>query len=350
MSAAELTLLPCVSISPSKICTYYETKWDPVKPCHKSYDSDFCLIDTRADHLKNSKRSALGLISNNARKKISTALDYLLLMSHEKTIHIKHLKKTVKFKICFITLTLPSTQIHTDAIIKEKILNSFLIELTRYHNVHNYLWRAEKQKNGNIHFHIIIDQFILYNDLRKRWNRICNKLGYVDRYRESMIEFHKNGFHFVNSISSTWPLKNQYKAYLEGVKCNWSSPNSTDIHQVKYINNVRSYVSKYLTKQPDQLETLSSDEIKKLLVEGRLWGCNQELSNIKGAHSYVDSEIESAITEVVTKSGCKIFKDTYFSVYYVSLEQLKEISPHCLFLLFAQYMFEQFNFSMQLAT
>lgn len=381
MLQRELTILPVISISPSKICTYSEVHWSPEKPRR---GATFVNLDPNQPlnpKFINSERSANGLISNTARKKIYTALDYLLLMSNEKKVKIHKLNKTVKFRICFVTLTLPSKQIHTDNEIKTMCLNSFLIELTRFYQVKNYIWRAEKQQNGNIHFHFIFDKFILYNELRKRWNRIMNKLGYVDRYATSQKEWHKNGFRPRPWLFDHWPIKEQYNAYLFGVKTDWRSPNSTDIHKVRYINNIKAYVSKYLSKNELVLirivhkclidkKELTDDEQKKFnkltkkeiekyksmslvdaeknIVNGRLWACNQELSDIKNAREYIDSEIEKALQETVKKSECKTFSSDYFNVYYISIDQLKELSPDVLFLYFARYMSEHFKFSMQL--
>lgn len=350
MLQRELTILPVISISPSKICTYSEVHWSPEKP---KRGATFVNLDPNQPlHHKfiNSERSANGLISNTARKKISTALDYLLLMSSEKKIKIHKLNKTVKFRICFVTLTLPSDQIHSDNEIKVTCMNSFLIELTRFYQVKNYIWRAEKQKNGNIHFHIILDKFILYNELRKRWNRIINKLGYVDRYAATQKEWHKNGFRPRPWLYDHWPIKEQYKAYLFGVKTDWRSPNSTDIHKTKYINNVKAYVCKYMVKDPNFEASASPEEKQKLLCKGRIWACNQELSDIKNAREYIDSEIEKALQETIKKSECKSFSSDYFNVYYISINQLKELSPDVLFLYFARYMSEHFKFSMQLVT
>lgn len=40
----------------------------------------------------------------------------------------------------------------------------------------------EFQGNGNLHYHIVTDTYIDYFLAQKIWNRIINKLGYVDVY------------------------------------------------------------------------------------------------------------------------------------------------------------------------
>jgi hypothetical protein len=345
---AELTLIPKLTIHPDKICAWNEINWSPQKPT-KNY---LCLADgtkiSQADRIKDSKRTANGIVSKNAHRKISKALDYLLLMASPQTGYIHKSGKKYAFRIAFVTFVLPSKQIHSDNEIKRTLWNSMLIELTKYHNVKNYLWRAEKQKNGNIHFHLIIDKFIKYDELRKRWNRITNKLGYVDRYRENQKEWHKKGFRVRENLLKNWPEDKQRKAYQEGVKSDWSSPNSTDIHSVKFISNLKNYVQKYMTKNEltNNLHDIKSND--NMQQTGRIWGCNESLSGIEGARLDVDNEIKAALEIVVKKTGCRIFADTYFSVYYIDMRQLAENSPDLLFKYFSEYLLTRFNYSNQL--
>lgn len=85
----------------------------------------------------------------------------------------------------FVTVTLPSEQIHSDAEINRACLQPFLQMLKRHHGIENYFWRAEAQENGRVHFHILTDRFIGKEDLQVSWNKAVNRLGYVDRYYES---------------------------------------------------------------------------------------------------------------------------------------------------------------------
>jgi hypothetical protein len=98
----------------------------------------------------------------------------------------------------FVTLTLPSAQVHTDNTIKEKVLNPFIKWITanssetykqgpkkgqkKGFGVSIYFWRAEPQKNTNLHFHIIADKYVPWEAIREKWNHYCENLGYVSRY------------------------------------------------------------------------------------------------------------------------------------------------------------------------
>jgi len=94
-------------------------------------------------------------------------------------------KWTIQPRFTLLTLTLSSKQIHTDEEIKTKLLNPFLTDL-KYVLGKNllYLWSAEPQPETtqNIHFHIVLDRFVDKKWAQSVWNRIQDRLGYVERY------------------------------------------------------------------------------------------------------------------------------------------------------------------------
>jgi hypothetical protein len=235
----------------------------------------------------------------------------------------KYVENDVKNKLVFITLTLSSPQIHTDEEIKSKLLNQFLTEMRQKHKMKYYIWKAEKQKNGSIHFHILTDKGLHWRTVRTLWNRIQNKLGYVDRYRSNMKEFFKLGFKVFTSKYEMRTAAQQYEAYKRGVKCDWTDPNSTDVHRLYDVKNVTKYITKYLTKSNEPrkarmielqaaitevkdkisaygleswgdhdlfvlnvkvLEQYEAEytKLKSEGVTGRLWGVSQSISPMKG--------------------------------------------------------------------
>ena len=123
-------------------------------------------------------------MSYKANKRVRLAIDWMVYLSKKKPLYSAEKKNKYQFKLNFITLTLPSKQKHSDNEIKATLLNQFLIELRHKYKLHNYLWRAESQANGNIHFHVVTDIFVPWRTLRTDWNRIQEKLGYISRYQE----------------------------------------------------------------------------------------------------------------------------------------------------------------------
>lgn len=321
MANPSFDIIPMLSIHPGSINMYSEVQWSPYRPTRE-----------RAKHLINCDKKNHGIVSEQARRKVTRAIEYLLFIANDKYLPDTAHGKNYKFKIAFITLTLPSMQQHPDNEIKEKCLNQFLIEITKHYKASNYIWRAERQKNGNIHFHILVDKFIPWSEMRDRWNRIINKLGYVDRYREEMRKFHAEGFKVRKELLKHWDYQKQIKAYQKGKINDWQSPNSTDIHSLYKIHNVKNYVTKYCTKHESQDE-----------ITGRIWGCNYELSNIKGGTIVMDSEIKSEINELIANLKPKLYKGEYFSVIHIDIRKLRSTKFERLFRLFESFLFEHFK-------
>lgn len=252
-------------------------------------------------------------ISPTARKKISRAIDYLVFLAQDKRLPNTYHGKGLVFKIAFITLTLSSKQCHSDQTIKTRLFNQFLIEMQRKWKVQNYIWRAEKQQNGNLHFHILCDKFIPWLELRNLWNRVQQKLGYVTRYRENRCLWHRTGFHFNPQLAPQWSRKAQRKAYKQGLRTDWQSPNSTDVHSIKHVNKVNAYFKKYMFKEGQNVG-----------VSGRLWGCSQSLSNIKGAREDVWSKIEDDLAIIARLPGVHIVAEKWYTIFYIDLDLLRQ--------------------------
>lgn len=149
------------------------------------------------------------------RKKIYSAVSWLLFLSGIKRVYSRATKKTYYFRLSFITLTLSKPQHHSDDYIKKNMLIPFLQWMKRAHNAQHYVWKAETQSNGNIHFHITTNIFIHWRAIRLKWNLIQSQHGYLSSLLLS------------DALNDT---------------------NSTDVHSVKKDNSIAYYLSKYITK------------------------------------------------------------------------------------------------------
>ena len=153
-----------------------------------------------------------GLLSYQSTKRLKKALELLIYTAKYKTVFVKSTNSYFRYKLNFVTLTLPSKQIHTDRQIVKDCLSPFLEAWQKGRKGFLYVWKAEVQDNGNLHFHITTNSFIHYEKLRKRWNKAVEKLGYVTR----------------SSLQN---------------------PNSTDVHAVQNKSNLASYLASYMSKK-----------------------------------------------------------------------------------------------------
>lgn len=349
-----LTLIPQMSILPTRIVRFNYALWEPSPPPRNRYSTFSDYLETSQNTTESapaspnqnfieSTRKAQGIISRHAQRKISKAIDFLLFISPTKKVRNPASLKIVSFRLSFLTFTLPSPQIHTDKEITQGCFHQMLVELKKYHGVKNYLWRAEKQANGNIHYHLITNKFILYTDVRDRWNRIINKLGYVDRYTESMKKFHSKGFKFRPELSGKWSYSKQKQAYINGKKTGFKHPNSTDIHSLRKIKNLRNYLTKYVSKNAKVNPEMSQEEREKLLVNGRLWSADYQLLNAEPVKMDVDSEVDSMLERIEGAKGVKVYHDDFFSCYYFDIRELAGTNFDYILNYFQRYVSDHFE-------
>jgi hypothetical protein len=271
-------------------------------------------------------------MSAQTRRKMQKAIKYLNFMTLEKKVYNRISGKDIKMKLSFVTCTLCSKQIHTDNEIKSKLVNQFLIEAKNKWKVKRYVWRCEKQLNRNAHFHFIFDNFVPLDELRETWNRIQNKLGYVDRYSERM----KNLTY--KEYEETWKQNknfNEFKcrdAFRKGKETGFRHPNCTDVHSLMFINDIDKYLIKYMQK---------SEQNKG--IEGRMWGCSRDLSDLKGGRDIVDSELAEEIYRLKVEGQKRYITDTYFDIIFIDWFDLEAYNCVRLMALLRDYLFDHFS-------
>lgn len=284
-----------------------------------------------AAHLANQKNlrnnSPKNGLSDDAAKRIKNAIKWLLVKSTPKKIWNSHQQEMMFFRLNFITVTLPSTQQHSDQEITSRCLGNFL-DLLRANGLKDYVWRAECQPGtSNIHYHITTNTFFYYKDVRRWWNSSVNLLGYVDRFQA------KHGH------------------------CN---PNSTDISKVKHIRKLAEYLSCYLAKEKPfqpigevrminrkRVEVLYTSKVyrdekayKKTgeviaimlservrIIESKLWGCSQTISKCKGLRFNENSIQWQAVRELSLHHNLKRIPGDFVDSYYGDIVALaKQVS------------------------
>jgi hypothetical protein len=284
------------------------------------------LVSKRVKFMVNNQMSTATM------NKMSKAIRYLNFVTESRKVEAHDRSFTINFKIAFITLTLSSPQIHTDNEIKSKLLNQLFIELKRKYKVSHYVWRSEKQSTGNVHFHLLLDQFIPHQELRELWNRLQNKLGYVDAYAARMSKLTYKEYFDLFKHNKKYTPESIKKAWIKGKSTEWRYPNSTDVHSLLYINDIDKYLCKYMVKSEQNAG-----------LEGRLWGCSQSLSNITGGVSIVDSSISSELSLLASSGNCRFFKGDYYQICFTDIMWLKHIGCNVLFNLYRDFLINHFK-------
>ncbi len=329
-----------VSISPFGIAIY----------------NDYSFLPSRRKELgfKMPSNKTGGVLSASAKKNLKNCVAYLILRTQKKYSSSRNKFPNVSGKIGFMTLTLPSLQVNTDKEIKETCLNQFLTELRTNYNIDQYVWRAEKQENGNIHFHLLVDKFIPHEDIRRRWNRIIDKFGYVEQYRK---KFAGLTFREFIQLMPTQEKKghrttDRIRQYQRGNETNWSSPNSTDIQRLKHVKNAARYISKYVSKsvddnkkvqqqkkiveqEPDELEKLFKAEklenlkrevAEKQKIEGRIWFASESITAIENINVFLTDALKNEIEQLIVISKAREIKTDFCFYINKGIEDIARLA------------------------
>lgn len=189
------------------------------------------------------KKGYNGEISKRTKAKIQTLMqNWLLAGKVAAKSGYKQKKGSTKIAATFCTVTLPKAQAHTDQELRRRALNGLLQSLKRYVGMKNYIYVSELQKNGNIHFHIIVDVKVNKWKLRNLWRKQMYILGYLDTYSK-----HEAGQKYI----------------------------ATQADQINDVTKVGKYISKYMAKTNSVVQ-----QGKKL--EGRLWGMSDGVREYEG--------------------------------------------------------------------
>lgn len=228
----------------------------------------------------------------------------------------------LKYKLGMITLTLPSMQIHSDNYIRQNMLHQFLDRLMRSGKITSYIWKAEKQKNGNIHFHIIVNKFVWHHRINTIWNKILKKEGYIERYKNNQLFKHEKGFTFDASIAKFADYKTQLRRYNKGMSEDWQNPNTTDIHAIKKVKNLKSYMVKYLMKDNIDDENASEEEQENLKIKCKLWACSRNLASLKNVCFYVQDVALDCMRKLWFDNQNKRVNNAYFNTFLLDIETI----------------------------
>lgn len=267
-----------------------------------------------------------GSVSNKAATRIRNAVNWMLFLSKKKKVYSSKERTTFSFLLNFITLTLPSRQMHSDDFIKENMLVPFLEWMHRSHGNAMYVWKCESQINGNIHFHITAHTFIHWRSVAKKWNVLLNRYGYCKLLKDgsndkgnaaTQIKAAKNAEQVGGYLANYISKNDNIKYYIKRPR-GFPLPIKTTKFSDTWFNYHYGYGSP--VKRP---------------INGRLWGCSYNLSRIDVCF---DEEEEKSSTFYdwysETVNLCEKQKDEkYYSILLYRHLRYKKLPSNIIYLL-----------------
>ena len=201
--------------------------------------------EDRRDRMLQSRQLAYkGKFSDSAKKRMARAID-ILIQTTKITYGLNEVTgKRQRHFLSYITLTIPATGDLTAEQGYHGLLKHFLQWLRRTKKVNTYIWKAEFQQRGQLHYHITTPAWIHYQEIKDKWNNLLQKVGMLSEY------YAKQGH---------------------------NNANSTDIHEVRNITGLCGYLKKEYYKSIQNKDTT-----------GKIWDCSENLK----AHKYYTVDFE----------------------------------------------------------
>lgn len=206
-----------------------------------------------------SRKGYSGEVTDSTRKRIATAVDIFLQISPIRIIHNPITNRQQKFQLSFITLTISQSE-PVPASEGHKALKIFLQHFKKpWHRrklseqMKTYVWKAEIQKRGQLHYHITTNTFLHAIEIRRIWNDIQRRRGWLDEYHQKLGK--------------------------------WDA-NSTDVHGVYKIGDIGRYLTKYIAKQEFRQCAANPEAgfpmlLEPIRLDAKVWGCSEDLKGKK---------------------------------------------------------------------
>jgi hypothetical protein len=249
------------------------------------------LKQLHSDKQLKKRATYTGVLCPGAKKRLTTAIE-LIVQAATKDKPFQFIsKKTGKavqatFKLNFITLTIHSP----GKMIRGKeghslCLEPLLLYLRRYYGLNLYVWKAELQKRGQLHYHITSDCYVPWDALRNKWNQLQVSAGYLDQYKVDTGHY---------------------------------DANSTDVHSVYKVKDMAKYLKKSIIRTYKKADGGLISEFQKdvqntACIGGKVWDCSL---NLKGPGFYtidcggsIYNEVMKPIILEAKKTGSIVYTD-----------------------------------------
>lgn len=206
-----------------------------------------------------------GIVTSGSAKRIRKAVDLLMQLSPMIWIENPITKRQETHTLSFITLTIPEQQHKPEAQEGHRLLLApWLLKMRRKHGMCLYIWKAEFQNNGMLHYHVTTRSWIHYGSVKDEWNNLLSQNGFLKEH------FAKHG----NIM-----------------------PNSTDIHKVYKNEHLENYLQKEISKTNQDKKT-----------KGKVWDCSKNIKNAKYYSTIQPSDMPMLkdITNIIQTDHCTI--------------------------------------------
>lgn len=251
-----------------------------------------------------------GELRPGAKKRLTRCVELMLMATKSTWIYNKYKKKHYPFKVGFLTLTIYSPERNVTGKESHKtVLEPFLLWLRRKHGVKMYIWKAELQERGQVHYHLLLDTWVDKLKLEDEWNKLQINAGYLD-----MDKYYKKFGH--------------------------RNVPSTKIHALYKKRNVTGYIKKVVAAEMQNRKAAIMAELNytggmtpemaktvqnRLSIHGKVWDCSINLKSNTYFTTVADNCYVDHLNNLVDQKLCRVtYTDTctIFTLYKQASENI----------------------------
>jgi len=289
-----LVFIPSFSLEPNKLVSYnslyYKSSVIENSTSLLSNIHDMRKVNKRYSNNKQVKRKHHNwTLSANGYRTLKRRINWLYYLSKSRHVKTYNGKDIFNFRMCFLTLTLPSKQNEPTIELNKKLINPFLTEIKQRTKMENYVFKLEFQNNGNAHWHFVTDTYLDYFLVLKIWNRLLKKHGYIKPYSEKMNKLKLSDYVKMRNKHSEVDYSTCVKAYAKGKRENWEQPNSVDLKSVTSEGSISYYISKYFGKGFDIKCACNENDTPENSSSIRLWFSSRSLSKLNSISNFCEA-------------------------------------------------------------
>ncbi len=280
----------------NEVIVYYS--FEPIDKKYPRRENQFDLKDSAI-------KIYSGEMTVHAKRRIKRAIECLYMITHTRKIYNRVLRKWTNFRLSHLTLTLSAPQNDmSDSDIANKMLAPFLRSCKNKLGMKNYVWKAERQYNYNIHYHIISDMYADMNKIRHFWNAQQRKFHYINDFQKIHGHYNPPSTE-IKYVRSDAELAAYLMKYI-------SKQDNTFKAKTEFIKRANYYKSMHYDK--NKIETLELEFSDKMRIKGKVWDSSKLLKSFKYFSTDLSYSEDLEFRNALKNCEHTQYNDEYFSI------------------------------------
>jgi hypothetical protein len=260
---------------------------------------------------KQMKAAYSGGMTMGTRKRLARAVTIMTQAIRPAWRHNPVSKRMEFHRFSFITLTVSNSDNITARQGYDLLLSHFLDWMTRTAakedpTAKTYIWKAELQVRGQLHYHITTPAWIHYKEIRAKWNDLQRKAGLLDDYAKQHGHFDPNS----TDIHNTRSVKNADRYMIKELGKTISAA------QLQAIAEVNAMVARGEIPEEMAAEKVKEIQAEKVRTLGRIWGCSEDLAGVNYFTTIVTRDHEYQIAEWERLGMIRKKTDDFFAIIF----------------------------------